>query len=655
MAFVVGFLPWIVYWVLVGNVPFQLAVLVAVPVSGLALLVGRLRHLPGRTLDTGTLVVFVVLAVLAFVVPDDVLERWLQPLGNAGLLAVVLAGLAVGRPFVLDYATPTVDAVTARTDGFRAITTAMTWLWAGLFALMTLLSAIPPIVDGSATMLDSTDTLSILCYWVAPFVLLGLGGTVSGAFPPWFASRSAEVDARSAGEPAPVAQGAPPPDASDGLEIDLAADRRHDEPFDLVVRGADGPVELEVEGTDLVGRTWRSRATLPAGADGVVDADRATPTGGDWEAPDGDAPIWAMRCVGAPDGADPTPSMFVPPAEPWQVTVRARSGGRSATRTVRRHTAGPGVRIETVHLGGRVAHLALPADAAAGDGLAAVACFGGSEGGSDSQLGLAAALASRGLVALAASWITEEDAATAVQEVPLERFAEAFDLLAGHAAVDPARVGATAISRGSEGVLAAAVAGLVHPTALVLVSPSSVTWQAIGGGGEVPGTPSWTLRGAPLPVAAPPERGADDAARAQRDATSAATPPPTGRPCSRLRPAYEAGLARGTGDGAGRCAAIAAEEVPCPLLVLTGDDDALWPSGPMAQTLLARRARVDDQHHAFPGAGHLIRCALLPTEAPWSGGIAFGGTRPGLAAAQKEATDLVTAFLVQYTGVAARA
>jgi hypothetical protein len=118
----------------------------------------------------------------------------------------------------------------------------------------------------------------------------------------------------------------------------------------------------------------------------------------------------------------------------------------------------------------------------------------------------------------------------------------------------------------------------------------------------------------------------------------------------RLRPAYEAGLARGTGD-----AAIAAEEVPCPLLVLTGDDDALWPSGPMAQTLLARRARVDDQHHAFPGAGHLIRCALLPTEAPWSGGIAFGGTRPGLAAAQKEATDLVTAFLVQYTGVGARA
>jgi hypothetical protein len=641
MAFVVGFLPWIVYWILVGNVPFPLAVLVAVAVSALSLLVGRLRHVPGKSLATGTLVVFVVLAVLAFVIPDDVLERWLQPLGNAGLLAVVLAGLALGRPFVLDYATPTVDAVTARTDGFRAITTGMTWLWAGLFALTTLISAIPPIVDGSATMLDATDTLSILCYWVAPFVLLGLGGTISGAFPPWFATRSAEIDARSAGDQAPVPQPDAPPDTADGLTLDVAEDRRHDEPFGLVVHGTDGidgPVELEVEGNDLVGRRWRSTTTLPAGA----------ATTGHPDTPDGDAPIWSMRCVGAPEGHDPTPSMFIPPAEPWRVTVRARAGGRSATRTVLRHAAGPGVRIETVHLDGRVAHLALPAGAAPGADLAAVACFGGSEGGSDSQLGLAAALASRGLVALAASWITEADAAKAIQEVPLERFAEAFDLLADHAAVDPARVGATGISRGSEGVLAAAAAGLVRPSALVLVSPSSVTWQAIGGGGEVPGTASWTLRGAPVPWQPIPSgvlmpELIRNAVHVRRDVEEH-------RPTLlRLRPAYEAGLARGVGD-----AAIRAEDVACPLLILTGDDDALWPSGPMADALLNRRGRVDDQHHAFPGAGHMLRFALLPTEAPWSGGIAFGGTAAGLAAAQHEATDLATAYLVQYTGASAR-
>src|SRR3954452_853060 len=130
-GYVLGFLPWIVYWILVGNVSFQLALLVALAVAALAVVVGRVRREPGKTLDVGSLVVFVLLAAVAFTVPDDVLERWIQPLGNAGLLLIVLGGLAVRRPFVLDYAVATVDAVTARTDGFRAITTAMTWLWAG--------------------------------------------------------------------------------------------------------------------------------------------------------------------------------------------------------------------------------------------------------------------------------------------------------------------------------------------------------------------------------------------------------------------------------------------------------------------------------------------------------------------------------------------
>jgi alpha-beta hydrolase superfamily lysophospholipase len=116
----------------------------------------------------------------------------------------------------------------------------------------------------------------------------------------------------------------------------------------------------------------------------------------------------------------------------------------------------------------------------------------------------------------------------------------------------------------------------------------------------------------------------------------------------RLRPAYEAGLARGVGD-----AAVRAERVACPVLCLSGDDDALWPSGPMAEALLARRrdhGQGDgDEHHHFPGAGHLLRCALVPTDAPWSGGIAFGGTRAGLAAAQRATTDAVTAFLARHT------
>ena len=57
-----------------------------------------------------------------------------------------------------------------------------------------------------------------------------------------------------------------------------------------------------------------------------------------------------------------------------------------------------------------------------------------------------------------------------------------------------------AISRGAEGLLAVATRAAPTPYArLVLISPSSVTWQAIGSDGSIPDTPSWTYEGQPLP------------------------------------------------------------------------------------------------------------------------------------------------------------
>jgi hypothetical protein len=50
-----GFAPWIVYWVLVGNVPFLTAVLVALAVAVATFVVGRVKGTPGRTLEIGAL------------------------------------------------------------------------------------------------------------------------------------------------------------------------------------------------------------------------------------------------------------------------------------------------------------------------------------------------------------------------------------------------------------------------------------------------------------------------------------------------------------------------------------------------------------------------------------------------------------------------
>src|SRR6478672_9184432 len=200
MGFALGFLPWVLYWALIGNVPFRLAAVLVLVVAIAVQVLGRLRRQPWRSLEVGSLAVFALLTLAAFLVDDDVLVRWMQPLSNLGIFLVALVGLVVGRPFVREYAAASVDDRTARTDGFATITRNMTVLWVGVFAAMTVVSAVPPVVDGAATLRDDGDLLSILCYWVLPYVFLAVGGLVSGLFPPWFEKRSALVDEREAAE-----------------------------------------------------------------------------------------------------------------------------------------------------------------------------------------------------------------------------------------------------------------------------------------------------------------------------------------------------------------------------------------------------------------------------------------------------------------------
>src|SRR6202008_2910444 len=95
-----GLMPWIVYWVLVGNVPFTTAVLVALTVSVLTFGVGRVKGSPGRTLEIGAIGTFLVLTVLTFTLSESFMERWMQPLSNAGIFLVALSGVLIGRPVV---------------------------------------------------------------------------------------------------------------------------------------------------------------------------------------------------------------------------------------------------------------------------------------------------------------------------------------------------------------------------------------------------------------------------------------------------------------------------------------------------------------------------------------------------------------------------
>jgi hypothetical protein len=167
----VGFVPWIVYWVLVGNVPFGLAAVVALAIAVAALASGRATGKSAGTLEIGSVATFLVLTVLTFTLSASFTQRWIQPLSSAGIFLVALTGVLIGKPFVREIAKAEQSAEVIKSEPFGQTTALVTWMWVAAFAGMTVSSSIPPIVAPDATILDTTP-LSFICYWAIPFVLL---------------------------------------------------------------------------------------------------------------------------------------------------------------------------------------------------------------------------------------------------------------------------------------------------------------------------------------------------------------------------------------------------------------------------------------------------------------------------------------------------
>ena len=91
--------------------------------------------------------------------------------------------MLIGRPFVREFAEVDQPEEVVKSELFARITTLLTWIWIAAFAGMTVSSAIPPIVYGDATILDTKTPLSFVCYWVIPFTLLGLAALASRVLP----------------------------------------------------------------------------------------------------------------------------------------------------------------------------------------------------------------------------------------------------------------------------------------------------------------------------------------------------------------------------------------------------------------------------------------------------------------------------------------
>lgn len=171
-----GLAPWIVYWVLVGNVPALTAALVALAFAVVLYAIGRAGRKPPTTLEIGSIATFSVLTVLAIAISGPAVARWALPLSTGGLFLVALLSALIGKPFAHEFAAAEQPADVVKTELFARMANVVTWVWVATFAAMTVSSAIAPIVHGSAP-------LSYALAWVVPFSLFGAAALASRFLP----------------------------------------------------------------------------------------------------------------------------------------------------------------------------------------------------------------------------------------------------------------------------------------------------------------------------------------------------------------------------------------------------------------------------------------------------------------------------------------
>ena len=258
--------------------------------------------------------------------------------------------------------------------------------------------------------------------------------------------------------------------------------------------------------------------------------------------------------------------------------------------------------------------------------------------------GVAALLASHGYVAPVLIYLGEPGMAASLRQLPVEIFHGALRKLGALAGVDAGRLAIYAVSVGVIGVAYAFSVPEAPPVrSLVLVAGSSVVWQALAEG-RPPKESAISYAGTMLPYV--PIKAETLLGQVIRNAIAGKlSRRPRSRPLT-LLPAYASGFADRAAVAA---AAIPVEHIDCPILTISGGEDAMWPATQMARELHQRRREhgraSDDLMLDFPEAGHFFRPPATPTTINHNDSLVVGGVAAGWARAQREAWTGTLAFL----------
>jgi len=376
-----------------------------------------------------------------------------------------------------------------------------------------------------------------------------------------------------------------------------------DEPLEIRVHGLEPGeiVVLQASLVDLKGMQWASWAKFRAGSDGSLDLATAVPLEGSYDWPDPMGLVWSMELT---DQEHKMVSFIPFGIEPHTIRFCLKTlDGTEITQEVQRIWMKTGVQRQVVRENGLFGTLFLPAGAGPHPALILVSGSGG--GLSETR---AALFASRGFATLALAYFNYESLPKGLVNIPLEYFKTAIQFLQDHPHINAQAIGVTGGSRGGElSLLLGATFPQIHAVAAYV--PSGLIWSGFGGEAEGP-CAAWTWHGEPLPWI--PE--VVNFVEGIEEMIEKGSPIP-------LTPGFLRSV-KAADPQVLEAATIPVENTNGAILLISGEDDQMWPSTFLSQLVVERLERRQFPHSfrhiSYPNAGHAILTPITPLPPPHS-------------------------------------
>lgn len=389
---------------------------------------------------------------------------------------------------------------------------------------------------------------------------------------------------------------------------------------------ANEPIELRATTVDDDSVTWVAMNTYVP-SNGVVDLTSTAPASGSYDTTDAMGFMWSMEPLDSNKSVAFSSKSLTPLEIHLEVYLH---DSLVATSELSRLRVRPDVVRTEIREQGLVGTLFVPKSAVHEPGIIDLT----GSGGGLSETG-AALFASHGYVTFALAYFGSASLPKTLTNIPLEYFEKAVQYLQQQAGVDPNRVGIVGRSRGGELAL---LVGSNYPEIKCVIGYVPGIFRSPGAEG-----PAWTLNGEPLPFV----RSTGEAqvmAEIQRSIAAGEA--------TSFTPMFNSII---SDRDALRDTEIPVERINGPILLISGQDDQIWPSTVFSeiaiQRLTANNFGHKVKHLTYSNAGQAIGTPFRPTTVleakhPVNGVLMkLGGTPAGNAHACEDSWQQVLAFL----------